>query len=163
MSNYYYILLLFLFLSCSADKRNENIHVKSEDTESITEDSDQLNNTEVEYKKKHIEIDKLEKLMTQKLQDIVDLNAIIKDTTIPAEMREQALSSLRKILLEEESLLPQGDLKNVQVIQKDSNALLINFKIGDSVRTAKAIIKTEQVTIEGKQLEQVEVMVKNIK
>lgn len=148
----FYILISFIISGCSGNtdqSSKSNVSFVKEEA-FIKEESDVV-----------VQEDRiLENIIKSKIQQAIDLNELLNDTTLPEEMREEILANAEKL---EGIKYINGKLSDVIITNKDSNRVEVDFLV-DSVEK-KAFVKVEknEKIIQGEQIKTLDVEVLKIK
>lgn len=137
--------VVFIACSSSADKSeaaNQEVYVQEELDVIIDEES------------------VLENIIKSKLQEAIDLQTLLKDTTLPQEMRNEIEADLKKIDFKETI---EGSLKQVSIVSQDSNNITVGFVVDTVIQSALVKINKEEKFIKGKEMKTIEVELIEIK
>lgn len=168
-----YVIIGFCLFVCSCSPMDKKavsevdyIHddIETEHpTTNVTEEINEIENNG-NIKVLNIDLKGVEDVVAQKLQEIIDLNKLIKDSTLPKEMRVEAKKALQKITGEGfESDLTEGKIRRLQIERNGDSTFAIRFYIENIEKIGIATVKKEIKHFKDEKVETLEVIVEEIK
>lgn len=170
-SKFIYIGFLFFVVSCSSKVNNEQNRAAEDkvgvedfdgsgNIEELSEEISAIRSEEIDLE---FNVEDVDEILKQKLQEIIDLSSLIKDSTLPREMRDEAQKVIYKITKDSSLSLSKGRVTNFYIEFQDSNKFSITFSLLDKVKKAEAIINKETISLDDELMENVEVTIEEIK